>query len=45
MVADFALVFNILFLLAGMAAFSATLTLPGIAGSSWRSGWRSTRTS
>jgi preprotein translocase subunit SecD len=31
-VADFALVFNILFLLAGMAAFSATLTLPGIAG-------------
>jgi len=32
MVADFALVFNILFLLAGMAAFSATLTLPGIAG-------------
>ncbi|MEK7366181.1 MAG: protein translocase subunit SecD [Candidatus Deferrimicrobiota bacterium] len=32
MVADFALIFNILFLLAGMAAFSATLTLPGIAG-------------
>jgi preprotein translocase subunit SecD len=32
MVADFALVFNILFLLSGMAAFSATLTLPGIAG-------------
>jgi preprotein translocase subunit SecD len=32
LVADFALVFNILFLLAGMAAFSATLTLPGIAG-------------
>jgi preprotein translocase subunit SecD len=32
MVADVALVFNILFLLAGMAAFSATLTLPGIAG-------------
>ena len=32
MVADFALVFNILYLLAGMAAFSATLTLPGIAG-------------
>ena len=31
-VADFALLFNILFLLAGMAAFSATLTLPGIAG-------------
>ena len=31
-VADFALVFNILFLLSGMAAFSATLTLPGIAG-------------
>jgi preprotein translocase subunit SecD len=32
MVADCALVFNILFLLAGMAALSATLTLPGIAG-------------
>jgi len=32
LVADFALVFNILFLLAAMAAFSATLTLPGIAG-------------
>jgi preprotein translocase subunit SecD len=32
LVADFALVFNILFLLASMAAFSATLTLPGIAG-------------
>ncbi len=32
MVANFALVFNILFLLAGMAALSATLTLPGIAG-------------
>ena len=31
-VADFALLYNILFLLAGMAAFSATLTLPGIAG-------------
>jgi len=32
LVADFALVFNILFLLASMAALSATLTLPGIAG-------------
>jgi len=32
LVADFAMIFNILFLLAGMAAFSATLTLPGIAG-------------
>ena len=32
LVADFALAFNILFLLAAMAAFSATLTLPGIAG-------------
>lgn len=32
MVANFALAFNILFLLAGMAALSATLTLPGIAG-------------
>ncbi|MCL1926054.1 MAG: protein translocase subunit SecD [Syntrophorhabdaceae bacterium] len=32
MVANFALIFNIFFLLAGMAAFSATLTLPGIAG-------------
>ncbi|HEX9206549.1 MAG TPA: protein translocase subunit SecD [Candidatus Deferrimicrobiaceae bacterium] len=32
LVADFALIFNILFLLGGMAAFSATLTLPGIAG-------------
>lgn len=32
LVADFALVFNIVFLLAGMALLSATLTLPGIAG-------------
>ena len=32
MVANFALIFNILFLLSGMAVFSATLTLPGIAG-------------
>jgi preprotein translocase subunit SecD len=32
MVADLALVFNILFLLAGMALLEATLTLPGIAG-------------
>ncbi len=32
MVADFALIFNILFLLAGMALVEATLTLPGIAG-------------
>ncbi|MBI5574761.1 MAG: protein translocase subunit SecD [Deltaproteobacteria bacterium] len=32
LVADFALVFNILFLLAGMALLEATLTLPGIAG-------------
>jgi preprotein translocase subunit SecD len=32
MVANFALIFNVLFLLAGMAVFSATLTLPGIAG-------------
>jgi len=32
LVADFALVFNILYLLAGMALLSATLTLPGIAG-------------
>ncbi len=32
LVADFAVLFNVLFLLAGMAAFSATLTLPGIAG-------------
>ncbi len=31
-VADVALIFNILFLLAGMAALQATLTLPGIAG-------------
>jgi preprotein translocase subunit SecD len=31
-VADCALLFNILFLLAGMAVLSATLTLPGIAG-------------
>jgi preprotein translocase subunit SecD len=31
-IADGALVFNILFLLAGMAALRATLTLPGIAG-------------
>jgi preprotein translocase subunit SecD len=32
LVADFALIFNILFLLAGMALVEATLTLPGIAG-------------
>ncbi len=32
LVADFALVFNILFLLAGMALLEATMTLPGIAG-------------
>ncbi|HEU5360247.1 MAG TPA: protein translocase subunit SecD, partial [Candidatus Deferrimicrobiaceae bacterium] len=32
LIADFALVFNILFLLAGMAALEATMTLPGIAG-------------
>jgi preprotein translocase subunit SecD len=32
LVADVALVFNILFLLAGMALLEATLTLPGIAG-------------
>ncbi len=32
LVADFALVFNILYLLSGMALLSATLTLPGIAG-------------
>jgi preprotein translocase subunit SecD len=32
LVADFALVFNILFLLSGMALLQATLTLPGIAG-------------
>jgi preprotein translocase subunit SecD len=32
MVANFALLFNVLFLLGGMAVFSATLTLPGIAG-------------
>jgi preprotein translocase subunit SecD len=32
LVADFALIFNILFLLAGMALIEATLTLPGIAG-------------
>jgi preprotein translocase subunit SecD len=31
-VADFALLFNILFLLGVMAGFKATLTLPGIAG-------------
>jgi len=31
-IADGALLFNILFLLAGMAALQATLTLPGIAG-------------
>ena len=32
LVADFALIFNILYLLAGMALLEATLTLPGIAG-------------
>ncbi|HXB98524.1 MAG TPA: protein translocase subunit SecD, partial [bacterium] len=31
-IADVALVFNLLFLLGGLAAFGATLTLPGIAG-------------
>jgi preprotein translocase subunit SecD len=31
-VADFALFFNILFILGVMASFSATLTIPGIAG-------------
>jgi preprotein translocase subunit SecD len=31
-VANFALIFNIILLLAGMAAFKSTLTLPGIAG-------------
>jgi SecD/SecF fusion protein len=31
-IADFALVFNILFVIAFLAGFSATLTLPGIAG-------------
>ncbi|MCX7984971.1 MAG: protein translocase subunit SecD [Bacteroidetes bacterium] len=31
-IADFALLFNILFILGVMAAFQATLTLPGIAG-------------
>ena len=32
LIADIALLFNILFLLAGMAALEATMTLPGIAG-------------
>jgi preprotein translocase subunit SecD len=31
-IADVALIFNLLFLLGGLAAFGATLTLPGIAG-------------
>jgi preprotein translocase subunit SecD len=31
-VADFALILNMLFIMAGLAFFSATLTLPGIAG-------------
>jgi len=31
-IADIALVFNIIFIAAGLAAFQATLTLPGIAG-------------
>ena len=31
-IADIALMFNIVFILAGLAAFNATLTLPGIAG-------------
>jgi preprotein translocase subunit SecD len=31
-IADLALIWNVLFLLAGLAAFGATLTLPGIAG-------------
>ena len=32
LVADFALIFNLLFLMSGMALLEATLTLPGIAG-------------
>ena len=32
MVADIALLLNVLFVLAGLTAFGATLTLPGIAG-------------
>ncbi len=32
LIADLALLFNLLFLLGGLAAFHATLTLPGIAG-------------
>ena len=32
LLADFALMFNLLFILAGLALFQATLTLPGIAG-------------
>ena len=32
LIADFALILNILFIMAGLAFFSATLTLPGIAG-------------
>ncbi len=32
LIADFALLFNVVFILAVMAAFHATLTLPGIAG-------------
>ena len=32
LVADFALVFNLVLIIAGLAAFGATLTLPGIAG-------------
>jgi len=32
LVADFALIFNVLFMLSIMSAFKATLTLPGLAG-------------
>jgi len=32
LLADLAMIWNVLFLLAGLAAFGATLTLPGIAG-------------
>src|SRR5207253_6519651 len=32
LIADMALILNVLFIVAGLAAFEATLTLPGIAG-------------
>ena len=32
LIADFALIFNVIMIFGGLAAFQATLTMPGIAG-------------